>query len=100
MTNPKGEDFRKVSLMVLFPCIFRLRKSPTKLTQRQTHQYRDIAPEGVDDEAILSLIKKSAGSHAAITAAIENMWHGKKQSIVIITVQTIKVRVPLITLYL
>jgi hypothetical protein len=40
-------------------------------------QYRDIAPEGVDDETILSLIQKSAGSHTAITAAIENMWHGE-----------------------
>ena len=33
----------------------------------------------------MSLIKKSAGSHAAITAAIENMWHGKKRKYVYIT---------------
>lgn len=32
----------------------------------------------------MSLIKKSAGSHAAITAAIENMWHGKKRKYVYI----------------
>ena len=40
-------------------------------------KYRDIAPEGVDDAAIISLIQRSAGNNAAISAAIENMWHGK-----------------------
>ena len=40
-------------------------------------KYRDIAPEAVEDATIMNLIQKSAGNHSAITAAIENMWHGK-----------------------
>ena len=42
-----------------------------------TVKYRDSAPEGVEDATIISLIQRSAGNNAAITAAIENMWHGK-----------------------
>lgn len=40
-------------------------------------QYRDIAPEAVEDATIINLIQKSAGNHSAISAAIENMWHGE-----------------------
>ena len=37
-----------------------------------------MAPERMEDEDILNLIKKFDGGCAAITAAIENIWHGKQ----------------------
>jgi hypothetical protein len=40
-------------------------------------KYRDMAPEVVEDDTILELIQSNKGNHAAISAAIENMWHGK-----------------------
>ncbi len=39
-------------------------------------QYRDIAPESVDDE-VLKVVIANAGSHHQIVLAIENMWHGE-----------------------
>ena len=39
-------------------------------------QYRQIAPETVDDQRLRSIIKNNNNDHNAIVAAIENIWHG------------------------
>ena len=39
-------------------------------------QYRDVAPETVDDTALRNLIKKHQGSRDGIAGALENIWRG------------------------
>ena len=92
MNAQKGDEFRKVPINIC--CFFVPSGSSAAVSNNLIiviiyatalmefiiswpAKYRDIAPEGVDDAAIISLIQRSAGNNAAISAAIENMWHGK-----------------------